>query len=42
MGDEAIVKGLRLGLMTKTKYNSDQKGIKTILSLMFRIIIIDR
>jgi hypothetical protein len=30
MGDEAIVKGLRLGLMMKTKYNSDQKRIKTI------------
>jgi hypothetical protein len=30
MGDEAIVKGLRLGLMTKTKFNSEQKRIKTI------------
>jgi hypothetical protein len=30
MGDEAIDKGLRLELMMKTKYNSDQKRIKTI------------
>jgi hypothetical protein len=30
MGDKVIVKGLWLGLMTKTKYNSDQKRIKTI------------
>jgi hypothetical protein len=30
MGDEAIIKGLWLRLMTKTKYNSDQKRIKTI------------
>jgi hypothetical protein len=30
LGDKDIVMGLRLGLMTKTKYNSDQKRIKTI------------
>jgi hypothetical protein len=30
MGDEAIVKGLRLGLTTKTKCNSNQKRTKTI------------
>jgi hypothetical protein len=41
MGDEAMVKVLWLGLMTKTKYNSDQKRMKTILSLMFNIAIID-
>jgi hypothetical protein len=41
MDVEAIVEELRLDGMMKTKYDDDRKGIKTIQSLMFRVIIID-
>jgi hypothetical protein len=41
MDDEAIVEELRLDVMTKTKYDDDRKGTKTIQSLMIRVMIID-
>jgi hypothetical protein len=41
MDDEPIAEELRLDVMTKTKYDDDQKGTKTIQSLMICIMIID-
>jgi hypothetical protein len=41
MDDEAIVEELRLDVMTKTKYDDDRKGTKTIQSLMIRVMLID-
>ena len=41
MDDEAIAKELQLDVMTKTKYDDDRKGTKTIQSLIFCVIIID-
>jgi hypothetical protein len=41
MNDEAIAEELRLDVMTKTKYDDDQKGTKTTQSLMIHIMIID-
>jgi hypothetical protein len=41
MDDEAIVEELWLVAMTKTKYDDDRKGTKTIQSLMIRVMIID-
>jgi hypothetical protein len=40
MDDEAIVEELRLDVMTKTKYDDDRKGTKTIQSLMIRVMLI--
>jgi hypothetical protein len=39
--DETIVEELRLDVMTKTKYDDDRKGTKTIQSLKIRVMIID-
>jgi hypothetical protein len=41
MDDEAIAKELRLDVITKTKYDDDRKGTKTIQCLMIRVMIID-
>jgi hypothetical protein len=41
MDDEAIAEELRLDVMTKTKYDDDRKGTKTIQSLMIRVMVID-
>jgi hypothetical protein len=41
MDDEAIAEELRLDVMTKTKYDDDRKGTKTIQSLMIRVMFID-
>jgi hypothetical protein len=41
MDDEAIAEELQLDVMTKTKYDDDQKGTKTTQSLMIRVMIID-
>jgi hypothetical protein len=41
MDDEAIAEELRLDVMTKTKYDDDQKGTKTIQSLKIRVMVID-
>jgi hypothetical protein len=41
MDDGAIAEELRLDVMTKTKYDEDRKGIKTIRSLMIRVMVID-
>jgi hypothetical protein len=41
MDDEAIAEELRLGVMTKTNYDDDLKGTKTIQYLMIRVMIID-
>jgi hypothetical protein len=41
MDDEATAEELRLDVMTKTKYDDDRKGTKTIQSLMIRITLID-
>jgi hypothetical protein len=41
MDDEAIDKELRLDVMTKTKYDDDRKGTKTIQSSMICVMIID-
>ena len=41
MNDEAIAEELRLDVMTKTKYDDDRKGTKTIQSLMLCITHID-
>jgi hypothetical protein len=41
MDDEALAEELRPNVMTKTKYDNDQKGTKTTQSLMIRVIIID-
>jgi hypothetical protein len=41
MDDEAIAEELMLDVMTKTKYDDDRKGTKTIQSLMIRVMLID-
>jgi hypothetical protein len=41
MDDGAIVKELRLDVMTKIKYDEDRKGTKTIQFLMIRVMVID-
>ena len=41
MDDEAIAEELRLDVMTKTKYDDNRKGTKTIQSLMIRVMLID-
>jgi G:T-mismatch repair DNA endonuclease (very short patch repair protein) len=41
MDDGAIAKELWLDMITKTKYDEDQKGTKTIQSLMIRVMVID-
>jgi hypothetical protein len=41
MDDEATVEELRLDVMTKTRYDDDLKGTKTIQSLMIRVTLID-
>jgi hypothetical protein len=41
MDDEVVAEELRLDVMTKTKYDDDQKGTKTTQSLMFRVMITD-
>jgi hypothetical protein len=38
MDDDAIAKELWLDVMTKTKYDDNRKGTKTIQSLMIRVI----
>jgi hypothetical protein len=38
MDDEAIAEEFQLDVMTKTKYDDDRKGTKTIESLMIRVI----
>jgi hypothetical protein len=42
MDNGAIAEELRLDVMTKTKYDEDQKRIKTIQSLMIYIMFIDK
>jgi hypothetical protein len=41
MDDEVIAEDLRLDVMTKTKYDDDRKGTKTIQSLIIRVMLID-
>jgi hypothetical protein len=41
MDNGAIVEELRLDVMTKTKYDEDRKGTKTIQSLMIHIMFVD-
>jgi hypothetical protein len=41
MDDGAIVEELRLDVMTKTKDDEDQKGTKTLQSLMIRVMVIN-
>jgi hypothetical protein len=41
MDDRAIAKELRLDVMTKTKYDEDRKGTKTIQSLIIHVMVID-
>jgi hypothetical protein len=41
MDNGAIAEELRFDVMTKTKYDEDQKGTKTIQSLMICIMFID-
>jgi hypothetical protein len=41
MDDEAIAEELWLDVMTKTKYDDDRKGTKTIQSLMIHVMLID-
>ena len=41
MDDKAIAEELQPGVMTKTKYDDDRKGTKTIQSLMIRVMVID-
>jgi hypothetical protein len=41
MDDGAIAEELRLDVMTKTKYDEDRKGAKTIQSSMIRIMFVD-
>jgi hypothetical protein len=41
MYDGAIIEVLRLDVMTKTKYDEDRKGTKTIQSLMIQVMVID-
>jgi hypothetical protein len=40
MDNEATAEELRLDVMTKTKYDDDQKGTKTIQSLMILVTLI--
>ena len=40
MNDEAIAEELRLDLLTKTKYDDNRKGTKTIQSLMICVMSI--
>jgi hypothetical protein len=41
MDDGAIAEELQLDVMTKTKYDEDRKGTKTIQSLMIHIMFVD-
>jgi hypothetical protein len=41
MDNGTIAEELRLDVMTKTKYDEDRKGTKTIQSLMIRIMFVD-
>jgi hypothetical protein len=41
MDKGAIAEELRLDVMTKTKYDEDRKGTKTIQSLMIHIMFVD-
>jgi hypothetical protein len=41
MDNGAIAEELRLDVMTKTKYDEDRKGTKTIQSSMIRIMFVD-
>jgi hypothetical protein len=41
MDDEATAEELWLNVMTKTTYDDDRKGTKTIQSLMIRVTLID-
>jgi hypothetical protein len=41
MDNGAIAEELELDVMTKTKYDEDRKGIKTIQSLMIHIMFVD-
>jgi hypothetical protein len=41
MGDGAIAEELRFDVITKIKYDEDQKGTKTIQSLMILVMVID-
>jgi hypothetical protein len=41
MDNGAIAEELRLDMMTKTNYDEDRKGTKTIQSLMIRIMFVD-
>jgi hypothetical protein len=41
MEDRAIAKELWPNVMSKTKYDEDRKGVKTIQSLMIRDMVID-
>jgi hypothetical protein len=41
MDNGAIAEELRLDVMTKTKYDEDQKGTKTIQSLIIRMMFVD-
>jgi hypothetical protein len=41
MDDKAIAEELQLDVMTKTKYDDDRNGTKTIQSLMIRVMVID-
>jgi hypothetical protein len=40
MDDKAIAEELQLDVMTKTKYDDERKGTKTIQSLMIRVMLI--
>ena len=41
MDDKAIADELQFDVMTKTKYDDDRKGTKTIQSLMIRVMLVD-
>jgi hypothetical protein len=41
MDDKAITEELWLDVMTKTKYDEDRKGTKTIQSLLIHVMVID-
>jgi hypothetical protein len=41
MDDRAIAEEIQLDVMTKTKYDEDRKGTKTIQSLMIHVMVID-
>jgi hypothetical protein len=42
MDDGAIAVELRFDVMTKNKYDEEQKGTKTIQSLMIHVMVIDK